>query len=364
MGRSASLITFFPGTHMPSEIPPPPVQSLGEPDRLVGITTTIPAEVIYAAGLVPVDLNNLFVTHDNSYGLVATAEKAGFPRTCCCWTKGLYGAVHAFGIEQVIGVVRGDCSNTHELMEVLEYEGIRCMPFDYPREPDEPQMQAALTDLAARMGTDLERAEAERLRLRNVRRRVARIDELTWRERKVSGNENHLWLLNSSDYCGDPDHYSEAAEEFIERASAREPADPEVSLGYVGVPPIADGLYRHVEKHGGLVTYNETQREFSMPFDVSSLAEQYSLYTYPYGMLRRIEHVRTECELRDLDGIIHYVQSFCSRRIGDPILRDALDVPVLTIECDTPGPLSGQLQTRLEAFVQMLVARKHGRRLI
>ena len=349
---------------MPSQILPPPAQNLDDTGRLVGITTTIPAEIVYAAGMVPVDLNNLFITHDDRPGLVRMAEQGGFPRTCCCWTKGLYGAVHTFGIETVIGVVRGDCSNTHALMEVLEYEGVRCIPFDYPYEPGERQMQASLEALAAEFGIDLASAESEKQRLHEVRGSIERIDELTWRERKVRGNENHLWLVCSSDFCGDPDHYGEAAREFVEEATDRAGLDPEVTLGYVGVPPIADGFYEHVEKHGGLVTYNETQRQFSMPFDAGSLAEQYTRYTYPYGMSRRIEDIRHECDRRDLDGMIHYVQSFCFRRIEDRMLREALDVPVLTIECDTPGPLSGQLQTRLEAFIQMLTARKHGRRLI
>ena len=71
--------------------------------------------------------------------------------------------------------------------------------------------------------------------------------------------------------------------------------------------------------------------------------------------------MRRECERRDLDGIIHYVQSFCFRRIEDRIMRHEIDLPALTIECDLPGPLSGQLKTRLEAFVQMLDAKKQGR---
>jgi benzoyl-CoA reductase/2-hydroxyglutaryl-CoA dehydratase subunit BcrC/BadD/HgdB len=62
-----------------------------------------------------------------------------------------------------------------------------------------------------------------------------------------------------------------------------------------------------------------------------------------------------------VDGIIHYVQSFCFRRIEDRILREATRLPVLTVECDLPGPVSGQLRTRLEAFIQMLEARKRGR---
>ena len=109
------------------------------------------------------------------------------------------------------------------------------------------------------------------------------------------------------------------------------------------------------------MVYNEIQRQFAMVGPARCLAEQYSRYTYPYGVFGRIEDVRRECERRALDGIIHYVQSFCFRRIEDRILRESVALPVLTVECDMPGEVSGQLRTRLEAFVQMLEARKQGR---
>ena len=49
---------------------PPQLQKAPSPDRAVGITATVPVEVIYAAGLVPVDLNNLFVTGGSGGGVL------------------------------------------------------------------------------------------------------------------------------------------------------------------------------------------------------------------------------------------------------------------------------------------------------
>ena len=51
--------------------------------RRIGITTTLPVEVVYAAGCVPVDLNNIFITSPDAPRLVAEAEQKGFPRTAC-----------------------------------------------------------------------------------------------------------------------------------------------------------------------------------------------------------------------------------------------------------------------------------------
>jgi benzoyl-CoA reductase/2-hydroxyglutaryl-CoA dehydratase subunit BcrC/BadD/HgdB len=54
----------------------------GDP-RKIGITTTISVEVIFAAGKVPVDLNNCFITSPEKEAYIAQAEAAGFPRNTC-----------------------------------------------------------------------------------------------------------------------------------------------------------------------------------------------------------------------------------------------------------------------------------------
>lgn len=343
---------------MNSEKLPPALPASLPADRVVGITTTVPVEIIYAAGMTPVDLNNLFITCEDPPALVSEAERAGFPQTCCCWIKGIYAAAHRFQIGTVVGVTRGDCSSTHALLEVLQHEGRRSIPFEYPAEPDEAAMQASLEDFASVLGTGLDEADQWRRRLDEPRRLAAEIDRLGWQEGRVSGRESHLWLVAASDFCGDPAAYAEAARNFIEEAAARQPATQEVRLGYGGVPPIVDGLYDYVESCGALVVLNETQRQFAMLGPADSLAQLYTRYTYPYGIFPRVSDIAEACEVRSLDGVLHYVQSFCYRRIQAKVLREALPVPVLTLECDRPGTLSGQLKTRIEAFVQMLELHK------
>ena len=46
----------------------------------VGFTTTIPLEIIIAAGRKPVDLNNIFITSRESGRFIEDAELEGFPR--------------------------------------------------------------------------------------------------------------------------------------------------------------------------------------------------------------------------------------------------------------------------------------------
>jgi benzoyl-CoA reductase/2-hydroxyglutaryl-CoA dehydratase subunit BcrC/BadD/HgdB len=87
------------------------------------------------------------------------------------------------------------------------------------------------------------------------------------------------------------------------------------------------------------------------------LLEQYRRYTYPYDVFGRLEDITRQVALRRVDGVIHYVQSFCFRQIQDTILREALDLPFLTLEGDMPGPLDGRNRLRLEAFLETLEAR-------
>ena len=101
----------------------------------VGYTTTIPVEIIFAAGHSPIDLNNIFVTN-NSVKYVEDAEMEGYPRNSCAWIKGMHSVAMASDIDLVIGIVQGDCSNTHSLMEILKSKEKEVYPFSFSYEKD------------------------------------------------------------------------------------------------------------------------------------------------------------------------------------------------------------------------------------
>ncbi|MGL4368234.1 MAG: 2-hydroxyacyl-CoA dehydratase family protein, partial [Spirochaetota bacterium] len=123
------------------------------------------------------------------------------------------------------------------------------------------------------------------------------------------------------------------------------------------VPPIITDLYDHIEKDGARVVYSEVEQQFSMPY-AGDMAEAYSRYTYPYGIYARLEAVNFAVEQRALDGIIHYVQSFCFRGIEDIALKAGVSVPVLTLQGDLPSRVTETVEIRIEAFIDMLMRRK------
>ncbi len=325
----------------------------------VGITTTVPIEVLMAAGYQTVDLNNVFIGSTERERLVNLAERAGFPQNCCTWIKGIYGVCMEYGIGPVLCVTSGDCSNTIMLMEVLKLKGLDVLPFAYPDQPDVDLMQRALETLAGRLGTTLTRADELRGELGRARRLALEVDELTWRDGVVSGLENHLSLVTASDFGGDYREYERRLEELLAQARTREPyPDDYLRLAYIGVPPVfPSDLYSYIERNSARVVFNEVQRQFAMPNPGSSLAEQYCNYTYPYSIFGRVDDIVAQLRQRRVDGVIHYVQAFCHRGIGDIIFRDSINLPVLTLEGNNDFMLNHHLRTRVEAFIDMLKRR-------
>lgn len=324
--------------------------------KKIGITTTIPAEVVFAAGCVPVDLNNVFISSPDAAQLVAEAEYDGYPRNACGWIKGIYSTVRRTGIDTIIAVVEGDCSQTQAMVETLKMHGVEVIPFSFPYGRDRDLLRLQIGKLIERLGTNWDDSVAWKRRLDTIRRKVWRLDEATWREDTISSFENHYYQVSCSDFNGDPDAFEAEVDSVLARSALNQPSThkPKLRLGYIGVPPIFTDFYDYIESLGAKIVWNEVQRQFTMPFETQDLVEQYALYTYPYDVFGRIEDIKREIERRNIAGLIHYTQSFCFRQIQDLIIRKHVNIPILTIEGDAPAKLDARSKIRIESFVEML----------
>ena len=334
-------------------------RSLKNPS-FVGLTSTIPVEVIFAAGLTPVDLNNLFISADSPEQLVRGAESAGFSHNICAWIKGIYAATLSHHVKTIVAVFGGDCSHTVALAEVLERRGVRVIPFHYPLDRDRKFLEHQIDELRRSLSVTWDDVYQAKSKLDRIRDKLKELDRLTYREGVISGWENHFYLVSSSDFNSDPDVFEGNLDAFLDEARQREPRVEEIRLGYLGVPPILGELYETVEDFGGRVVFNETQRQFSMPYRDDDIVNVYLKYTYPYDIGGRLKDIREAIRTRSLDGLIHYTQTFCFRQIYDIILRESLPLPILTLEGDRPGKIDGRTAFRLEAFIEMLEDRKSG----
>jgi benzoyl-CoA reductase/2-hydroxyglutaryl-CoA dehydratase subunit BcrC/BadD/HgdB len=325
------------------------------PGAKVGLTTTIPVEVVLAAGLAPVDLNNLFISDPEARRRVGAAEAAGFPRTICSWIKGIYGTLQQHPeIAAVIVACQGDCSYTQALGEILEAEGRQVIHFKFPYPRNREQLALEISALRRRLGVEESRVARQQERLRPLREKLRRLDRLTWETGQVRGEENFLYLISASDFASDPEAYEQKVTAFLQEAASRPPFTGKVRLGFAGIPPIFTDLWDYLEELGAQVVFNEFPRQFSMPYPGLDLVEQYFRYTYPYDISGRLADLTAAVATRRLDGLVHYTQSFCFRQMFDLSIREGLGAPVLTIEGDRPGPLDARTRMRLEAFVDVL----------
>ena len=335
--------------------------------KKAAFTTTVPVEVVLASGYRPLDLNNIFVTDPNPSSLVEKAEFSGFAGSSCAWIKGLYSVLASpefnkdFGV--FIAVTEGDCSNAKVLEQIVAMEtGIRTFIFNFPYQRDIAKMRSEIERFADFLGTDYKSCVKVWENLKNLRKKLKIIDETSYLyPGSVTGEENHLFLVSSSDFCGDPIEYEAKADDFIKELDHRKCfVDPSrKKIAYLGVPPIVP-IHSFLESRHSTVIFNEIQREFAMLDEYSSIEEQYINYTYPYSAAFRFEKAIAEIEKRKPDGIIHYVQSFCHRQLEDIILRrllesKGLNIPLLTLEFDKPADkIDARVATRIEAFLETI----------
>ncbi len=322
----------------------------------VGFTTTIPIEILLAAGRQPVDLNNLFITDPRRNELIEKAEAEGFPRNICGWIKGIYSTTLKAGIQEVIAVTQGDCSYTHALIELFQMLAIKVIPFAYPYDRNPELLSAQLKSLMDYYQVSDEQVLPSKRRLDAIRSKVHRIDELSWKENIVSGFENHYYQVCTTDMNRDLKAFGQEVDRFLGELKTRSPFKERLRLGYLGVPPIYDAQEFHgfLESRGARVVFNEIQRQFSMPYPTSSLLDQYSRYTYPYDIFGRIDDILHEAKIRKIDALIHYYQSFCHRQIEDIIIRRKIKLPILSIEGDRSFLLDAHTRLRIESFLEIL----------
>ena len=322
--------------------------------EIVGFVTSIPVEIVFAAGCKPVDLNNVFITAENSSELIILAENYGFPRNYCSWIKGTFQAASSCGIRKIIAVSEGECTNNERMIELLCSQGVESIPFSYPGSRKSDDLCKEIEKLMLAFSVLSEDVHKVKNDLDRIREKLFFIDESSYTDLNVSGFENYIWLISSSDFGGDYYAFEKKLDVFIGELSRREKNiyKNSIKIGLLGIPPITNNLFESIESMGGIIVYNEMPRQFAMPGFKQGLIEQYRNFTYPYGQDIRMQDILAAVKTRQLDGVIHYVQSFCPRQLDDISLRKEIGVPFLTLEGDRPGVLDERNRTRLEAFFE------------
>ena len=332
-------------------------------ENRIGIFSTVPVEVIFAAGLVPVDLNNLFVAHRDPGMLLRQADVLGLPRNSCAWTRGLFGATVAYDFRRVVSVPRGDCSNNAAMAGLLTQRGVRVVEFNFPIAGPDRQGQMAVELERFRDEFDVSEAKVNRSfeSIRPVRELLARIDRANWEEGRVPGSVARACLLRSTDMGGNPRLFRRRLEKVLadheEGGGVRGPR-----LALFGVPAVFDGFLEKLQEMGACVVLTETEHDFAMLPPADSLAQQYLDYAYPYGIGPRVTRFRNLLEERRVDGVVVYSQAFCHHNLELAFVeRELAGIPLLVLEGDLPRAVTARDGVRLEGFLELLSARRKPR---
>ncbi len=319
----------------------------------IGFTTSIPIEIVLSAGHIPIDLNNVFVSK-NSQKYIQEAELFGYPRNICSWIKGMHSVALEQKIDVLIGVVQGDCSNTHSMMDILKNENLPIFPFSYSYNRDYSHTKNEIKKMESYFDVSHKKVIETKKYLDEIRRKLIKLDDLTWDENTISGFENHYWLVSSSDFNSNPEQFEMDLDALLEDAKNREKIEHKYKIAYIGVPPIIIDIYEKFAEFGMLVVFNEVQRQFSMPYITDDIVEQYLNFTYPYSINFRINDILKEINKRKIDGVISYAQAFCHRQIEGIMLKKKIPFPLLTLEADQPDFMDARTKLRIESFLDML----------
>ena len=327
--------------------------------KKLGITTTIPYEIAFAAGYIPIDLNNIFITSPDYLKYIEVAENHGFPKSMCSWIKGIYGAALTNNIDTIVGVTEGDCSNTHSLTEIFKLNNIDVIDFKYPTSHRIDLITKSLNNFAEKLGTTIEKSEIIRNSLLSLREKIAKIDQLC-NEEKISSFYSHLYQVSCSDFNGNWYSFEKEIDNFLITNNNNFPKKHKIRAAFIGVPPMYSSLYEYLESLGCIVVYNEIQREFAFPRAkyAKNIFEQYHDYSYPYSLDFRYNIIFKEIKLRNIDCIIHYTQSFCHKSIDNIYFNKKFDIPIINIEGDRSTEVDSRTKLRLESFIDMVISRK------
>ena len=344
----------------------------------------IPEEVVVAAGGVCVGLCG------GSQGPIPDAEKV-LPRNICPMVKSAYGfkAARICPYFQTVDFVYGETTcdakkKTWELLNRLVPTHVMEIP-QMKRERDKALWLAEVRDFKAKVeevaGVAITAGElGAAIKLINDKRRaLQRLTRLRGkRPSPISGKD--ALLIEQIAFYDEPGRFSrklnELCDELEERVQgglgAVADSAPRVMLS--GTPmALPNWKVHHLLETAGAVVVNEEScigsRYFKDLIDEGPdrLEAQLTALTERYMQIdcscltpndERVEQVLTEYRQSQAQGILHYSLQFChTYNIEEIKIREACEregIPYLAIESDYSPEDTGQLQTRIEAFLEQI----------
>ncbi|MCP4630024.1 MAG: 2-hydroxyacyl-CoA dehydratase [bacterium] len=383
MNQSLSVIEEFKRINSASPFNQTVAKWKESKKKVIGwLCSYVPEEIIHAAGALPVRMmgKQEIVTGESEAYLYSNS--CSFVRNCL--EMGLSGEY-----DFLDGIVTGTtCDHIRRFYEVWErylnapYKFLLSVPHktnDHSLRFYVQELERFVEDFSKFCGTELtDQTLKESIDLYNhTRRMLKRIYKLRAGESPpITGTEMHE-VMNACVRMP-REEYNRLLERLLNETNSRAvDAKPSKSRFLISGSHLDSTHYiRDIEKMGGIVVADELCTGSNYFWDltddiappIEALAHRY-LNHVPCARMRpsskRLEHLLNLVATHHVDGIIFIKMKFCDLYAFDGFMfNDVLKktgVPILELEREYHQCSSGQMQTRIQAFMEMIVVKKCSR---
>jgi benzoyl-CoA reductase/2-hydroxyglutaryl-CoA dehydratase subunit BcrC/BadD/HgdB len=349
----------------------------------------IPSEIIYALDGVPIRLCNGFYTDDELGSDL-------MPSKSCPLVKASVGHLASKNLSDKPDIIFSPttCDQKTKAGATIESFGYKLIDVDYPRVKESEASREYWRRSIKQFAVDLSKFQNKKLSRTNLKNAIQKIGYAqslyhkltTYRKNKyvpILGVD--MFLVTNAFFFDKIDKWIEATEKLLLEIDTRTKANIHVAgkisprIVYTGSPPIFPNykIPLLIEESDAVIVADETCSsnrmfndmiavdEWSIHGMLDSMADNYlkactcPIFTKNDDRIRRIiELVRSY----DADGVIY--QAFAGCTVYELEQRSVLEamekegISILYLESDYSPSQSGQLSTRVEAFIESLKMKK------
>ncbi len=344
--------------------------------KVVGyVCTYAPEEIILAAGAHPLRL----------FGTTGTIERADahLQSYCCSLVRGVLEEGLKGGTDFLDGMVfPHTCDSIQRLSDLWRMNVTQGFHVDavLPVKLDTQSARQYMIDVLHRFKTDLERELDCSITDENLSKAIGLMNEIRRLLRRIYELRSHqpglmtgdaLYTIVKATMIMDRVRCCEILREVVGKMeAAKSPHTNTKRLLMAGGICNQPQIHDLIEAAGGAVVWDDFctgSRYFEALVStdknpITAIAERFLRRAVcpakHAGLRNRAEDLIRMAKEREAKGVIFLYLKFCDPHAFDyPYLKDALDqegVPSLLLEVEDPLPAEGQLQTRFEAFLEMI----------
>lgn len=361
------------------------IAPLAHPDRSALVSVFMPCELLQVAGIHPMFAEAMasYITGaDAERAFVDYAEKSGIPETFCSYHKILLGGILSDVVPKPKFVVNTSLvcdANNLTFRMAAEHCDIPHHFIDVPMDPSEESVQyvaAQLREFAGFLSDFTRRAiDEEALKERiacgaRTMEKLAKCQELK-REKYLSNDltDEMYEIFGALVMMGEPavERYADMLQKELLQAEK----DRGIRLLWMHTIPYYQQDLRALLNFSKRVQIVACDMNFSgyiemdpaKPYESMARRMVYNSFNGP--STRRLAKSLEMCDALDVDGVVYFCHWGCKQTLGAAgnakQMLEAAGYPVLVLDgdgCDRRNMSDGQLMTRMEAFLEMLEARR------